>query len=370
MCNAFNSEHIRIMACLFNKSIYLCSLETPLEKKKRLSRNHQDGRFCAWGYKFEQYMLADVPGVNPIIERPVVENEEFTLYYKTNLGDHTLLYGAQIDGLIATDGIVLPPPNTTDFQTNLNYLKQHTYVELKTNRIIQIKRQEQTFKKYKLLRCWCQCYLANLRGLLVGYRDDHGIVTSLNYYNTEDIPKYCKHEWQPERCLKFLQHFLSFVRFTFNRIHLDPNETMSLIFDLHGRDPITVSECNNEYSSILPEWYIQAMNNKNTLAPSHLHETNNRAGAACEAAEKAKAGKYRGLGSEYDFVPFGVETLGAWGPSAIRLFKEIAKRLVDITGDRRAGSYLGQRISLAIQRENAASIFGTLPKGTPFNNVF
>ncbi|CAH0405945.1 unnamed protein product [Chilo suppressalis] len=200
MCNAFNSEHIRIMACLFNKSIYLCSLETPLEKKKRLSRNQQDGRFCAWGYKFEQYMLADVPGVNPIIERPVVENEEFTLYYKTNLGDHTLLYGAQIDGLIATDGTVLPPPNTTDFQTNLNYLKQHTYVELKTNRIIQSKRQEQTFKKYKLLRCWCQCYLANLRGLLVGYRDDHGIVTSLNYYNTEDIPKYCKHERQPERC--------------------------------------------------------------------------------------------------------------------------------------------------------------------------
>ncbi|CAK1587163.1 unnamed protein product [Parnassius mnemosyne] len=103
-----------------------------------------------------------------------------------------------------------------------------------------------------------------------------------------------------------------------------------------------------------------------TLALSHLHGTNNRAGAACEAAEKAKAFKYRGLGSEYDFVPFGVETLGPWGPSAIRLFKEIAKRLVDITGDRRAGSYLGQRISLAIQRGNAASIFGTLPKGTPF----
>ncbi|KPJ11790.1 hypothetical protein RR48_01820 [Papilio machaon] len=46
-----------------------------------------------------------------------------------------------------------------------------------------------------------------------------------------------------------------------------------------------------------------------TLAPSHLHETNNRAGAACEAAEKAKANKYRGLGSEYEFVPFGVEPL-------------------------------------------------------------
>ncbi|XP_045539870.1 myrosinase 1-like [Papilio machaon] len=63
-----------------------------------------------------------------------------------------------------------------------------------------------------------------------------------------------------------------------------------------------------------------------TLAPSHLYGTNNSAGAACEAAEKAKANKYRGLGSEYEFVPFSVETIGPWGPSSRRLFKETAKR--------------------------------------------
>ncbi|RVE52917.1 hypothetical protein evm_002394 [Chilo suppressalis] len=47
-----------------------------------------------------------------------------------------------------------------------------------------------------------------------------------------------------------------------------------------------------------------------------------------ERKEKAKSCKYRGLGSEYDFVPFGVETLAPWGPSAIRLFKDIAKSRV------------------------------------------
>ncbi|KPI99782.1 hypothetical protein RR46_04756 [Papilio xuthus] len=88
------------------------------------------------------------------------------------------------------------------------------------------------------------------------------------------------------------------------------------------------------------------------------------------AAENAKACKYRGLGSEYHFVPFGVETLGPWGPSTLRLFKDISKKIIDITGDRRVGSYLGQRISLAVQRGNAASMFGTLPKGTPFNHIF
>ncbi|KPJ21560.1 hypothetical protein RR48_00093 [Papilio machaon] len=52
-----------------------------------------------------------------------------------------------------------------------------------------------------------------------------------------------------------------------------------------------------------------------TLAPSPPHGTNNRAGAACESAEEAKATKYRGLGCEYEFVPFGVETLGSCCPS-------------------------------------------------------
>ena len=100
-----------------------------------------------------------------------------------------------------------------------------------------------------------------------------------------------------------------------------------------------------------------------TLAPSHLQRTNVKAGAAAESAEILKRNKYKSLGREYHFVPFGVETLGPWGPSAHKFFGEIAKRLVDVTGDRRAGGFLAQRISIAIQRGNAASILGTMPQG-------
>ncbi|KAI8423875.1 hypothetical protein MSG28_012876 [Choristoneura fumiferana] len=56
------------------------------------------------------------------------------------------------------------------------------------------------------------------------------------------------------------------------------------------------------------------------------------------------------------------ETLGPWVPGALSLFKDLSKRLSDTTGDRRAGSFLAQRISLAIQRGNTASIFGTMPQ--------
>ncbi|CAH2211309.1 jg20834 [Pararge aegeria aegeria] len=68
------------------------------------------------------------------------------------------------------------------------------------------------------------------------------------------------------------------------------------------------------------------------------------AGAAASSAEQAKRRKYENLDSSFIFVPFGVETLGPWGPEARALFKELSKRVIESTGDPRAGSYLGQRI--------------------------
>ncbi|CAH2240485.1 jg24216 [Pararge aegeria aegeria] len=91
-------------------------------------------------------------------------------------------------------------------------------------------------------------------------------------------------------------------------------------------------------------------------------------GAAATRAEQAKRRKYENLDSSFIFVRFGVEPLGPWGPVARALFKELSKRVIESTY-RRAGSYLGQRISLAIQRGNAASILGTVPRCDGFEDV-
>ncbi|XP_061717664.1 uncharacterized protein LOC133525431 [Cydia pomonella] len=107
-----------------------------------------------------------------------------------------------------------------------------------------------------------------------------------------------------------------------------------------------------------------------TLAPSHIPGTKVDAGAAASSAESLKRRKYVNLGSSYIFAAFGVETLGPWGPSARRLYKELAKRLIEASGDQRAGLYFAQRISIAIQRGNAASLLGTLPSGLDLGQIF
>ncbi|CAH2233568.1 jg8504 [Pararge aegeria aegeria] len=106
-----------------------------------------------------------------------------------------------------------------------------------------------------------------------------------------------------------------------------------------------------------------------TLAASHIQATSSMVGAAATSAEQAKRRKYENLDSSLIFVPFGVETLGPWGPEARALFKELSKRVIESSGDPRAGSYLGQRISLAIQRGNAAGILGTVPRCGGFEDV-
>jgi hypothetical protein len=47
----------------------------------------------------------------------------------------------------------------------------------------------------------------------------------------------------------------------------------------------------------------------------------------------------------------------------------IGAKLIIESGDSRAKFFFYQRISLAVQRGNAASILGTLPYATPFEEV-
>ncbi|CAH2257051.1 jg11926 [Pararge aegeria aegeria] len=76
-----------------------------------------------------------------------------------------------------------------------------------------------------------------------------------------------------------------------------------------------------------------------TLAASHIQATSSMVDAAATSAEQAKRPD-ENLDSSFIFVPFGVETLGPWGPEARALFKELSKRVIESTGAPGAGSYL------------------------------
>ena len=61
----------------------------------------------------------------------------------------------------------------------------------------------------------------------------------------------------------------------------------------------------------------------------------------------------------------GIETLGAYGPQASKLIKQIGKKIQEATGEKMSTFYLKQRISIAIQKGNAVCVRGCHKKESP-----
>ena len=100
-----------------------------------------------------------------------------------------------------------------------------------------------------------------------------------------------------------------------------------------------------------------------TLAPSHVGQSATAVGAAAAKAEASKRAKYAQLVStgNYIFVPVAIETFGTWDTAATDLCRDIGARLAALYGDSRSHKFLVQRLGLAVQRGNAASVAGTHP---------
>ena len=97
-----------------------------------------------------------------------------------------------------------------------------------------------------------------------------------------------------------------------------------------------------------------------TLAVSYRNRASVGAGLVAALAEEKKSEKFAHLSSHYHFVPFAIETLGTFGPAATALIKELSFKGRRESGEDRFGSFLVQRLSIAMQRGNASSVLGTI----------
>ena len=107
-----------------------------------------------------------------------------------------------------------------------------------------------------------------------------------------------------------------------------------------------------------------------TLAASNLNHAVLRPGAAANDAESRKSTKYQSLSPLYKFTPIAVETLGALGEEASAFFHDLGHRINAVTVEPRSFQFLMQRLSVTMQRGNAACILGTVPKSLGLDSIF
>ena len=134
-----------------------------------------------------------------------------------------------------------------------SFFSDGDFIELKTSRQIDNKRLAASFAQHKTLKWWAQSFLVGIRKILCGFRDDDGIVHSLEDYPIQKLPEIGK-QWLPNICMNFLNEVLSFV---YKLLHSNQHELVMYNFKWHQRDgKITVFEDKYNIQNVLPEWYL------------------------------------------------------------------------------------------------------------------
>ena len=96
-----------------------------------------------------------------------------------------------------------------------------------------------------------------------------------------------------------------------------------------------------------------------TLASSYVL-LSRTLGYAVSRAEILKLRKYADLETSYFVFPLTVETLGGPGPTTRTLLVTVGRFVREATGNPRASEYFLQKLSLDVQRGNAAAVLGNM----------
>ena len=87
-----------------------------------------------------------------------------------------------------------------------------------------------------------------------------------------------------------------------------------------------------------------------------MNESAVRAGSAANGAETVKRIKYRTLTDRYQLGAVTIGTAATYSEGTTNNVHDIVRRLIGATGDQRDTFWFMQRLSMAVQRGNAASI--------------
>ncbi|GLV41797.1 Rat1 Interacting Protein 1 [Carabus blaptoides fortunei] len=248
MCSLHLREDWTICATKWKDTIYLCAADS--KQTYNIPKDEQN-KFCSWGYKFEQYMLTKKPEVPPDTSKPVHESEEFCCVFKSKLNSHSLIYGAEMDGILSNKEINESDPNWDTIE----------FIELKTSKKVIRINQDRTLKMFKFIKWWAQSYLVNVKQVHCGFRDRNGIVTEILPFNVKDLPRLSGNCWNWRSCLNFCDIFLKIVKDTIPENTDDPHIVWKFEWK-QNLQHFKIDEVKGENTySFLPKWYIDNMKN-------------------------------------------------------------------------------------------------------------
>jgi RAT1-interacting protein len=178
-------------ACLLRGTLFL-DIVKPEEQP--WMRTPEQLRMQAWGYVFEACCTGAAVSD---------ANQETCVLVSTRVGGHRLLLGAEIDCYDAAAVAPGAPPTLASLR------------ELKTFKAPEHRGQCRTLYALKHPKWWLQSHLAGVAALVLGQRDDGGVVYALHTVPTHELPLLSQHNgewWSPHQALAFGADVLSWCR--------------------------------------------------------------------------------------------------------------------------------------------------------------
>ncbi|CAH1261711.1 DXO [Branchiostoma lanceolatum] len=111
---------------------------------------------------------------------------------------------------------------------------------------------------WKLQTCWVQSYLVGVPEIVFGFRDNKGVVRSVESFRTRDIPGKVEYgsDWKASVCMNFCDNFLSFVK----RCATEDDARVVYLFQPDAQGvTCEVHRGRGSPHAFLPDWYIAAV---------------------------------------------------------------------------------------------------------------
>ncbi|KAJ6145169.1 dom-3 Z [Penicillium chermesinum] len=207
-------------ATCFQDTIFIEENNAHKNQQKENQRNQRmppgmasQERMMYWGYKFEALSVLRQPW--DAVSREEIEGRQnevvnnsaqYCSVVKTGIGSIRMILGGEVDAV-------------WDCKPERKEDPIH-WVELKTSAEI---RNERDMFKYerKLLKFWAQSFLLGVPTIIVGMRDQDGIVRRLEQLDTASIPTKVKRvgkaSWDGNICINFAAAFLQWLKQTINK---------------------------------------------------------------------------------------------------------------------------------------------------------
>eukprot|EP00941_MAST-03F_sp_MAST-3F-sp1_P002211 g2211.t1 len=200
-----------------NGVLYFDSRETKACQLRKKSMTPEQRLWTYYGYKYEHYCCGndeDTVNTNP--------GANFNSVVTAKIGQIRMVICGEVDCY------TVDPPC-------------ENYLELKTTRVFQSERSKTSFEKHKLLKFWAQSFTIGVPRIVVGFRDEKGIVKKNQRFHTLKIPTLLQNReeelWDHKICLNFMHGLLAWVLRT-----VTDDSNWLLRFDGFGATSVTLQK--------------------------------------------------------------------------------------------------------------------------------